>query len=285
LKSPRLQVRECKQRGAAVFIDFMDYCNTHIKNVVHTWPTQVDGFVAQSHHQLAYYKALNFSRRCDMCQRDTSSHLDGAVSNSLFAGCYYYYGPRPASSKMGVERALKSHVSEHVSLFSLANLPARAQTRAISTHVPIFDEDRTDSIPPHPAACSSRTSTPTCTTASRQWAGPCATSDTRGTGATWGRPTSRCSTISRRGVNPRESRSRPSTTFSTRTWGGGPRMCTSRCVPPFLSIRSLHIGSDLGYCSLLAARLLCLTPDTHAPSSSFQPQPHRTVSDNTVREW
>ena len=26
-----------------------------------------------------------------------------------------------------------------------------------------------------------------------------------------------------------------------------------------LYIRSLHIGSDLGYCSLLAARLLCLT--------------------------
>ena len=41
-----------------------------------------------------------------------------------------------SSSKMGVERALKSHVFDHVSLFSLANLPARAQTRAISTHVP-----------------------------------------------------------------------------------------------------------------------------------------------------
>ena len=41
-----------------------------------------------------------------------------------------------SSSKIGVERALKSHVFDHVSLFSLANLPARAQTRAISTHVP-----------------------------------------------------------------------------------------------------------------------------------------------------
>jgi hypothetical protein len=33
-----------------------------------------------------------------------------------------------SSSKMGVERALKSDVFDHVSLFSLANLPARAQT-------------------------------------------------------------------------------------------------------------------------------------------------------------
>jgi hypothetical protein len=56
-------VRECKARGAAVFVDFMDYCNTHIKNVVHTWPAQVDGFIAQSHHQLAFYRALNFTRR------------------------------------------------------------------------------------------------------------------------------------------------------------------------------------------------------------------------------
>lgn len=27
-------VKECKARGALVLIDFMDYCNTHIKNVV-----------------------------------------------------------------------------------------------------------------------------------------------------------------------------------------------------------------------------------------------------------
>jgi hypothetical protein len=38
---------------------------------------------------------------------------------------------------MGVERALKSHVFDHVSLFSLANLPARGQTRAISTFHPL----------------------------------------------------------------------------------------------------------------------------------------------------
>jgi hypothetical protein len=62
---------------------------------------------------------------------------------------------------------LKSHVFDHVSLFSLANLPARAQTRAISTHVPppFFDEDRnTTSTPLH-------TQAPHCDGVARIWHG------------------------------------------------------------------------------------------------------------------
>eukprot|EP00959_Pyramimonas_sp_CCMP1952_P062529 1307451-Pyramimonas_sp.AAC.1 len=27
-------VKECRAKGAAVFVDFIDYCNTHIKNVI-----------------------------------------------------------------------------------------------------------------------------------------------------------------------------------------------------------------------------------------------------------
>jgi hypothetical protein len=54
---------------------------------------------------------------------------------------------------MGVERALKSHVFDHVSLFSLANLRARAQTRFQRTFHPIFDEDRKSYIVAATIAC------------------------------------------------------------------------------------------------------------------------------------
>lgn len=55
-------VAECKKRGAGVFIDYMDYCQTHQKNVAHFWPTAVDGFIVQSKYQEVFFREINFTK-------------------------------------------------------------------------------------------------------------------------------------------------------------------------------------------------------------------------------
>mmetsp|Transcript_7634 Transcript_7634/g.15537 ORF Transcript_7634/g.15537 Transcript_7634/m.15537 type:complete len:582 (-) Transcript_7634:83-1828(-) len=55
-------VKECRARGAAVFVDFIDYCNTHIKNVIDRFPQQVTGFITQSAWQAEYFRALDYPR-------------------------------------------------------------------------------------------------------------------------------------------------------------------------------------------------------------------------------
>jgi len=55
-------VHECRKRGAAVFVDLLDYCNTHIKNVIDRFPQGVTGFLAQSAWQASYFRALGYPR-------------------------------------------------------------------------------------------------------------------------------------------------------------------------------------------------------------------------------
>ena len=54
-------LRECKKRGAAAFIDLLDYCDSNRKNIVDEWPKEIDGFILQSEFQLQYFKYLGYN--------------------------------------------------------------------------------------------------------------------------------------------------------------------------------------------------------------------------------
>mmetsp|Transcript_5378 Transcript_5378/g.17017 ORF Transcript_5378/g.17017 Transcript_5378/m.17017 type:complete len:490 (+) Transcript_5378:352-1821(+) len=57
---PRI-LNECVQRGAKVFIDLLDYCDSNRKNIVDMWPKNIDGFILQNEFQRELFTKAGYS--------------------------------------------------------------------------------------------------------------------------------------------------------------------------------------------------------------------------------